>query len=181
MAPRAWARLRFLSAHITPSTCAAVPPLDSAAALWPVAASAGLPLFNEFTFNATAFERDGCAVFPGIMTANTQARWREACRAVQALNDRLLAMTDWAGVDWAAAGLQRPDRLPTPDDLAKAKGGSQLVGPPFKPVGYSAFLHRELRGFAFGWGGFPEHTAVEYHLCVDLASCEGISTRGQTV
>ena len=66
-------------------------------------------------------------------------------------------------MEWDAAGLAHPGVLPTQDDLTIARGGSQVANFPFKAAGFSPFLHRDIRGLAFGWGSFVEHNVVEYN------------------
>ena len=121
------------------------------------------PLFEPYTFDMQALQRNGYVVLPGLMTQETRQRWKSACIAVQHLNDRLLTETDWANVDWAACGLERPSEAVSQADLEPALGGCQLPTPPgVRPGGFSHFLHRNVPGLAFGWGGFPESHAVEH-------------------
>ena len=97
------------------------------------------------------------------MTAETRRRWKAACQAVQALNDRLLLDTDWSAVDWRRCGLEQPTERASAAALAPSLGGCQLPSPPgVKPAGFSHYLHREVPGLAFGWGGFPEAHSVEH-------------------
>jgi hypothetical protein len=106
----------------------------------------------------------GFAVLPGIMTEPTRQRWKAACVDVQRINDRLLLETDWGSVDWAACGLEQPiERVSTADLEAASLGGCQLPVPAgVRPAGFSHYLHRDVPGMAFGWGGFPESHAVEH-------------------
>ena len=77
--------------------------------------------------------------------------------------DRLLTETNWARVDWGACGLKQPSETVSLADLQPALGGCQLPTPPgVRPHGFSHYLHRNVPGLAFGWGGFVESHAVQY-------------------
>jgi hypothetical protein len=121
------------------------------------------PIFEPYSFDAQRLQRDGYVVLPGIMTGATRRRWKAACIDVQQLNDRLLMETDWASVDWGACGLEQPSESVSRADLEPALGGCQLPVPPgVRPAGFSHFLHRNIPGLAFGWGGFIESHAVQH-------------------
>jgi hypothetical protein len=133
-------------------------------AVAPFAWPAEEPLFGPYELDLEGLHRDGFAVLPGIMTEATRQRWKAACVDVQRINDRLLLETDWGSVDWAACGLEQPiERVSTADLEAASLGGCQLPVPAgVRPAGFSHYLHRDVPGMAFGWGGFPESHAVEH-------------------
>ena len=129
---------------------------------WPPEGSRG-PIFEPYTLDTEALHRDGYAILPSIMLPETRRRWKAACQAVQALNDRLLLETDWSAVDWPAVGLEQPAEHVSPADLQGSLGGCQLPAHPgVKAAGFSHYLHRDVPGLAFGWGGFPEAHSVEH-------------------
>ena len=129
---------------------------------WPPEGSRG-PIFEPYTLDTEALHRDGYVILPSIMLPETRRRWKAACQAVQAINDRLLLETDWSAVDWPAVGLEQPAEHVSPADLQGSLGGCQLPAPPgVKPAGFSHYLHRDVPGLAFGWGGFPEAHSVEH-------------------
>eukprot|EP01045_Picozoa_sp_COSAG04_P003460 COSAG04_NODE_141_length_23595_cov_4.393003_7_plen_270_part_00 len=129
---------------------------------WPPEGSRG-PIFEPYTLDTEALHRDGYAILPSIMLPETRRRWKAACQAVQVINDRLLLETDWSAVDWPAVGLEQPAERVSPADLQASLGGCQLPAPPgVKAAAFSHYLHRDVPGLAFGWGGFPEAHSVEH-------------------
>ena len=133
-----------------------------------------VPIFRPevaATFDHDTFLRTGFHAFPAIMTTEAQNQWTSACKEVQAANDSLITDTDWGCVDWEGAGLAAPPADAVTAEVKQSmKGGCQIAGYPIKAKGYSPHLHRQIDGLAFGWGGFPEHNAVEYsqflrHAC----------------
>ncbi len=146
--------------HASHQPCALIAARSVAPFTWPPSPE---PIFEPYSFDVQKFQRDGFVVLPGIMTEATRTRWKAACIDVQRLNDRLLVETDWEGVDWGACGLEHSPEAVTPAELEPALGGCQLPVPPgVRPAGFSHFLHRNIPGLAFGWGGFPESHAVQH-------------------
>ena len=75
-----------LTTHVTHTTWAnSALPRSVAAFAWPSSAE---PIFEPYTFDDAALQRDGFVVLRGIMTETTRQRWRAACIEVQSLNDR---------------------------------------------------------------------------------------------
>ena len=194
-------RLRFLHAALR-QDCATVSPAAASAS----AASAALavpdgvcedsgtrtgerydyavPIFRPEVlakFDEGEFRRTGFHAFPAIMTDEARTQWTAACQLVQTVNDRLIDETNWPAVDWGGAGLVAPPSGSVTAAVKESmKGGCQIAGFPIKAKGYSPYLHRRIDGLAFGWGGFPEHNAVEYsqflrHACThpDMMALQG--------
>ncbi len=77
-------------------------------------------------FDPDQFLIDGYTVFKGVMTESAQARWVEAAREGQRINDALIR-GNWGEIDWQRLGRSVPERRLTEEEIDRAIGGSQQV------------------------------------------------------
>ena len=103
-------------------------------------------------FGRTTFERDGYWVWEGILTDAGRRQWTRSLQNLQAMNDSIVAGSDWLQIDFASRGLTAPDPAKvTPEALRKSLGGSEQM----------QFQTPGLRDHMYQHGLFDESLATE--------------------
>ena len=111
-------------------------------------------------------KRDGYYAFPGIMTAECRERCSAAVKHCQAIQDHMIAETDWASVDWGALGLSPLETAAT-DAERRAGGGSSGFPSKHDPAYHRGLHWRHRLPFATprdveNHGFVPEHFPLAY-------------------
>jgi hypothetical protein len=103
-------------------------------------------------FDRTTFEREGYWVWEGILTDAGRRQWVASLQNLQAMNDSIVAGTDWLQVDFTGRGLTAPDPAKvTPEALNGYLGGSEQM----------QFQTPGQRDYMYSHGLFDESLATQ--------------------
>ena len=129
-------------------------------------------------FDRAFFEREGYWVWDGVLTDAGRRQWTASLQKLQAMNDTVVAGSNWAGIDYGARGLTAPDpESITPEALASYCGGSEQMH--FQPAGLRDFMYVHglfdagLAAEGLHWQGMmPEYFPLAYDdFILDVATC----------